>query len=134
MVALRRLPIVHELDDTPTEPRRPRTRADCRGHKGPCPWVSCKWHLYLEVSPDTGAIKLNFPDVEPDQLHKLAATCALDVADQGGLTLEEVGTVLGVTRERVRQIEAHAMSRLLRHGGQELRPYFSDGDEGDADA
>jgi hypothetical protein len=30
------------------------------------------------------------------------------------LTLEEIGTIMGVTRERVRQIEAHAL-RKLRH-------------------
>jgi RNA polymerase primary sigma factor len=30
------------------------------------------------------------------------------------LTLEEIGQVMGVTRERVRQIEAHAL-RKLRH-------------------
>lgn len=30
------------------------------------------------------------------------------------LTLEEIGEIMGVTRERVRQIEAHAL-RKLRH-------------------
>ena len=30
------------------------------------------------------------------------------------LTLEEIGQIMGVTRERVRQIEAHAL-RKLRH-------------------
>jgi len=41
-------------------------------------------------------------------------TCALDVADRGGATLGEVGSVLGVTRERVRQLEERALRRL-RH-------------------
>lgn len=31
------------------------------------------------------------------------------------MTLEEIGGVLGVTRERVRQIEAQALSKLRRH-------------------
>lgn len=40
-------------------------------------------------------------------------TCALDVADEGELkTLEEVGSILGVTRERIRQLEAKGLRKL----------------------
>src|SRR5689334_24102594 len=42
---------------------KPRTRADCANGERPCPFVSCKHHLYLDVSAKTGAIKLNFPDL-----------------------------------------------------------------------
>ena len=41
-------------------------------------------------------------------------TCALDVADEGGATLEEIGESMGLTRERVRQIEVVAMRRMAR--------------------
>src|SRR6185312_13612104 len=67
---------------------RPVTRADCQGGERPCPFVSCKHHLYLDVSARTGAIKLNFPDLE---VWEMSETCALDIADRGGATLEEVG-------------------------------------------
>ena len=40
--------------------------------------------------------------------------CALDIADQGGLTLEEIGELMGPTRERIRQIEAKALRKLKR--------------------
>jgi DNA-directed RNA polymerase sigma subunit (sigma70/sigma32) len=44
------------------------------------------------------------------------ASCVLDVADNGGITLEEVGELLGVTRERIRQIEAVAIRKLVVRG------------------
>ncbi|MEK6220902.1 MAG: sigma-70 family RNA polymerase sigma factor, partial [Chloroflexota bacterium] len=47
--------------------------------------------------------------------------------DGQSYTLEEVGRKMGVTRERVRQIEAQALSRL-RHPGvrRKLREYLGD--------
>jgi hypothetical protein len=88
---------------------RPRTRQDCRDAPRPCPWVACKHHLYLDINPRTGSIKINFPDLEP---WELAQTCALDVADGGGLTLEEIGLVTNLTRERVRQVEVRGLLTL----------------------
>jgi hypothetical protein len=88
---------------------RPRTRADCSGGARPCPWVACRHHLYVDVDPRTGSLKLNFPDRDPADL---AETCALDVADRGGATLEEVGALLNVTRECTRQIEVRGLLDL----------------------
>lgn len=88
---------------------RPRTRGDCVGEDRPCPWVACKHHLYLDVNHETGTIKFNFPDLEP---WDLSHTCALDVADRGGHTLGEVGAILNITRERVRQIEVRGLLAL----------------------
>src|SRR3954447_3808561 len=47
-----------------TDHEKPRTRAECAEGPRPCPYVSCKHHLFIDVSPRTGAIKLNFPDLE----------------------------------------------------------------------
>ncbi len=88
---------------------RPRLRSDCLDMPRPCPFVSCRHHLYLEVNEDTGSIKLNFPDTD---LQELPETCALDVADRGGVTLEEIGEILNLTRERIRQVEAKGLERL----------------------
>ena len=93
---------------------RPQTRAECRDGVRPCPWVACKHHLYLDINPRTGSIKINFPDVEPWELEQ---TCALDIADQGGLTLEEIGLVTNLTRERVRQVEVRGLLTLRARGG-----------------
>ncbi len=88
---------------------RPNHRDDCRTADRPCPFVSCKYHLYLDVNPHTGSIKLNFPDLE---VWELSETCSLDVADRGGITLEEVGELLNLTRERIRQVEAAGLEKL----------------------
>lgn len=91
------------------ERARPKTRADCVNGPRPCLFVSCKHHLYLDVNPSTGSVKLNFPDKE---IWELKYTCALDVADQGGITLEDVGQIMNLTRERIRQVEARGLLKL----------------------
>ena len=89
--------------------RRPGARSQCETAQRPCPYVACKHHLYLDVNPDTGSIKLNFPDVP---VWEMKETCALDIADRGGVTLEEVGEILNLTRERIRQVEVMGLEKL----------------------
>ena len=93
----------------PVDIPRPTTRAECREEMRPCPWVACKHHLYLDINPETGSIKINFPDLEPWELQN---TCALDVAERGGITLEEVGEIMNLTRERIRQVEVRGLLKL----------------------
>jgi hypothetical protein len=88
---------------------RPATRADCKDGCRPCPFVSCKHHLYLDVNARTGAIKLNFPDLE---VWEMSETCALDVADRSAATLEETGGIMNLTRERIRQLEVTGLAKL----------------------
>ncbi len=61
------------------------------------------------MNPHTGTFKLNFPDLE---VWELGVSCALDVADMGGTAIEQVSELLNVTRERIRQIETQALSKL----------------------
>jgi len=93
----------------PVDIPRPTTRAECKEEMRPCPWVACKHHLYLDINPETGSIKINFPDLEPWELKH---TCALDVAERGGITLEEVGEIMNLTRERIRQVEVRGLLKL----------------------
>ena len=88
---------------------RPKTRADCSQEARPCPWVACKHNLYLDINPETGSIKINFPDLEP---WEMKSSCALDVADAGALTLEEIGLITNLTRERIRQVEVRGLLKL----------------------
>jgi len=107
---------------------KPRTRADCANAPRPCPYVSCKHHLYIDVSARTGAIKLNFPDLE---VWEMTESCALDVADRGGATLEDVGAIMNLTRERIRQLEVKALAKLSALGDMHsLRDYIDEGPVG----
>ena len=92
-----------------TDQWKPRTRADCFTFERPCPFVSCKHHLFLDINPDTGSIKINFPDLD---VWELEETCALDVADRHGITLEEVGAIMNLTRERIRQTELKCFDKI----------------------
>src|SRR3982751_469230 len=101
----------------PEDVERPKARHECGQMHRPCPFVSCSHHLYLDVNPETGAIKLNFPHLE---VWEMAETCSLDVADRGGITLEEVGAILNLTRERIRQVEVRGLYKIRQHSGEAL--------------
>jgi hypothetical protein len=70
--------------------------------------------LAIDTTP-AGSIIFNF-GAKP--LEELAGTCSLDVANDGPHTLEGVAAYLGVTRERIRQIEAIAVAKLKKSAAQ----------------
>lgn len=109
----RRLPVVRDTDWI----ERPQTRGDCVGGPRPCPWASCRHNLFLDVDQRTGSLHFAFGDRE---LWDLPETCALDIADRAGATLDEVGRALGVTRERVRQQEERLLAKIKDHNRREL--------------
>lgn len=89
--------------------QRPTTREACASGVRPCPYVSCKHHLFVDVNPETGSLKLNFPHLD---VWEMGESCALDVAGRGGITLEEVGEIMNLTRERIRQVEVRGLLKL----------------------
>jgi hypothetical protein len=90
---------------------RPLRRGDCRDVPRPCPFVSCKQNLFLDVTR-TGRIRLNYPMLEPDQVPE---SCALDLADQGVTPLGHVAQIFGVTRQYVQMLEQGALEKIRRH-------------------
>ena len=103
---------LRELSEgSPKKPRHslPQSRAECVNGPRPCPYVSCRHHLYLDISKRTGRVKLNFPELE---VWEMGTSCALDMADSGDSTLDEVGKHMNLTRERVRQVEETALRKL----------------------
>jgi hypothetical protein len=93
--------------ELPRAPVVPETRGDCINGPRPCPYYTCTHHLYLELK-DTHRRHTG----EPLKIHEMPHSCSLDVADQGGLTLEVIAAIFGVTRERIRQLEAGVKRRL----------------------
>ena len=123
--------------------QRPRTRGECPAPAdGPCPWVSCRHHLAIGINQRTGQLVLNplaFADDGEIDLWPLyrragATVCSLDLADRepwereqkskeevgDHLTLETIGALLGITRERTRQIELVALRKLKGAPGDHL--------------
>src|ERR1035438_5017031 len=61
----------------------------------------------------------------------MAETCALDVADRRGTTLEEVGAIMNLTRERIRQVEVKGLAKLeALKDMSALRDYVDEGPVG----
>lgn len=73
------------------------TRGGCRKLPGPCPHAVCRFNLTSERRDSRGA--------KPASVHLpvVREACALEAAEQGGMTLEEIALRLSLTRERVRQ-------------------------------
>lgn len=104
-----------EVDEIHDAIPRPRTRGDCVDQPRPCPWVGCRYHLYLDINPHTGSVKFRFPDLDPWDLEE---TCALDLAERGPMILDDIGKKMNLNRERIRQIEARGLVALA---GEKLR-------------
>ena len=96
-------------DEEPTY-WRPQTRADCQRVKRPCCFVGCRFNLFLDTLPEGGIHFTKSEDVF--DIAGMRQSCALDVADRGPLSLDDIGELEGLTRERVRQIEFSALSKL----------------------
>ena len=108
--------------DTLQHTERPRTWGECQERalgtaSRPCGYLRCKHNLLVDVDGRTGSYKVTWPHLTAgaygDEYGAYPQhTCALRVAEQGGMTLEEIGSVMNLTRERVRQIETRALYAL----------------------
>ena len=99
---------------------RPQTRADCEKLPRPCPFVGCRHHLWMEVSPRSRDIKPNHKEQLPWEMK--GSTCSLDVVEDNpdGMTLLDIGAHLGVSRERIRQVEEILLQHILTTMGKLL--------------
>jgi len=93
----------------PEQHRRPRNRRECKNVPRPCPFVGCRYNLFLDIDEESGSIKFNFPWMDPLDMEE---SCVLDLVSKGRLTLEVTGRMMNITRERIRQIEERLFGEL----------------------
>ena len=104
----------------------PATFADCP--PGPCARVSCRHHLGLDVIAIVGRLSAGHvrrtPAVvkfaRPGATIGDAATCSLRVAAAGPLSVEQVGRLMGLEEQSVRNIEHAALAKLRAAGAPAL--------------
>jgi hypothetical protein len=79
------------------------SKGQCMQGSEPCPMMYCRYHIHSDAKPSQIALA-PVP----------TATCSLRLASYGGMTLDAIGTILGLTRERVRQIENMATRKMKK--------------------
>lgn len=110
-----------EPDILPREKRYPAV-SDCTWHgRGKCVNFACRYSL-LQERPHVGSWE---PEDFDELVDALPSTCALDMADLGGMRLDEVATLMGLPRPRVEQCEISALRTLAK--SRELRKVRWDG-------
>jgi hypothetical protein len=102
------------ISSKPDARQLPATRAECPTER-PCPYLTCRHHMAVD---DLGRGVVHVLD-----LPEGTSSCSLDVADAGPSTLEEVGATLGLTRERVRQIEESALRKVKLRAQKRLATF-----------
>ena len=106
----------------------PASRTECRRGPRPCPYVSCRYHLLLNVTSDGRLYsQRTFDEASEDSIAKalrgMARTCALDVADEGAHTFEEVSMVMGLDVKEVSRHSQRAQGKvavMFADGGAEM--------------
>jgi hypothetical protein len=96
--------------------QRPHVRRDClpggMNEERPCPWVACKHHLYLDCICDSRSIEPVLIANTCKNPENMEHSCVLDLVENNkAYTLEYIGGLLGIVRERVRQLEDKALAR-----------------------
>lgn len=89
---------------------RPKTRGECADVPRPCPFVSCRYHLYLDIV--RGQV-IPSTDKEPDEMEH---SCSLDEADnEEALSYGQIGALVGVSHARAQQIGSDVVDRIKRN-------------------
>lgn len=95
---------------------------ECTWHgAGKCLHAQCRYSLLQDRPHIAEWDAEDFAEL----VEALPSTCALDLADLGGMRLEEVAMVMGLPRPRVEQMEIAALRKLAK--SREIRKARWDG-------
>lgn len=111
-----RLKVIGENGAVTLDATLPKTRAECVDAPRPCGRFRCR-HALIAVEPVSRvgrrhANRINPPVTLIDLRRVHLGTCALDLAEKGGMSAKEVGVVLGCTVRRAEQILSLAMAKV----------------------
>ena len=96
--------------------KKPCVRADCASLPRPCPFISCKYNLFVEIGPK-GSLDFTWPRTQP---HQMPQSCALDLADEGGLTVQELADEMRLGLDVVKK-SVDAALRSVRYKVARMR-------------
>jgi hypothetical protein len=109
--------------------------ARCYGFR-PCPFVSCKHHLLIDVAHPGRLVKTSPFDDQSDAdgsvvagvLMSQAQTCSLDVADEGESAPRAIGRLVNTSRQMVERIIDRSVAKAQRkhgasHGARQEYPW-----------
>ncbi len=98
-----------EADNGPPPPR-----SQCVDGPRPCDKVRCRYHLWTELAQDkAGNWQLGKGGGDTIVPHS-QESCALDIADRGPTSSEDIGRYIGTDETRVRQIDRATIDEKLR--------------------
>jgi hypothetical protein len=120
---VRSLPVIQSF--TP-RPGVPASRAECRDGERPCPYVRCKWHLWLVLGSDRPGRRYDGRTpptaLRPAWLEDpMPPCCTLDIAERAE-TLDDPGSIrelaaaIGLKPSRIHDIIATALAKLRERG------------------
>lgn len=111
---------------------------ECEAEEGwprPCLVTECRYHLLdgrgagrrmseggRSIDPDARPGRKPKAPLDSVTIETMPQTCAIDVAEDGPKNRREIGMLMGLNRETVRQIERRAMHKLMLLSGSEGTP------------
>jgi hypothetical protein len=118
-----KLPVVQPF--TP-RPGVPTSRAECRNGERPCPYVRCKWHLWLVLGSDRPGRRYDGRTpptaLRPAWLEDpMPPCCTLDIAERAESlddpgSIRELAAAIGLKPSRIHDIIATALEKLRATG------------------
>ena len=117
------LPVVHPFVPRPGVPA---SRAECRNGERPCPYVRCKWHLWLVLGSDRPGRRYDGRTpptaLRPAWLEDpMPPCCTLDIAERAEVlddpgSIRELAAAIGLKPSRIHDIIATALDKLRERG------------------